>query len=160
MEYLANLVRRIGGWGMALGATFLVGMMVLIVASVIYRRIGHVIPGTYELSELMIVVTAAFALGYAALKKSHIVVKIVVERFSQRTRAILEAVMSLISLATWAAVAWTGVLLVSTRWLNEDSEMLSVPFLPFRLIFLFGLILFCLVYLIDMIRALRQAVSK
>lgn len=160
MEYLANLVRRMSGWGMALGATFLVGMMVLIVASVIFRRAGHIIPGTYELSELLIVVTVAFALGYAALKKSHIVVKFVVARFSQRTQAILEAVTSFISLATWAVVAWTGVIIVSKRWLREESEMLSVPFLPFRLIFLFGLILFCLVYLIDLFRALSQAVRK
>lgn len=145
---------------MALGAAFLVGMMVLITASVIYRRVGHVIPGTYELSELMIVVTAAFALGYAALKKSHIVIKVVVARFPQRAQAILEAVMSFISLATWAAVAWTGVLIVSKRWLNEESEMLSVPYLPFRLIFLLGLVLVCSIYLIDLIRALRQAVRK
>ena len=160
MEYLANLVRRIGGWGMAVGAASLVGVMVLIVASVIFRRAGHVVPGTYELTELMIVVTVAFALGYAALKKSHIVIKIVVARLPQRTQAILEAVMSFISLATWAAVAWAGFIIVSKRWLSENSETLSVPFLPFRLIFLFGLILLCLIYLIDIFRALSQAVKK
>ena len=145
---------------MALGAAFLVGMMVLITASVIYRRAGHVIPGTYELSELMIVVTAAFALGYAALKKTHIVIKVVVARFPQRAQAILEAVMSFICIATWAAVAWTGILILSKRWLNEESEMLSVPYLPFRLIFLLGVVLVCSIYLIDLIRALRQAVRK
>lgn len=145
---------------MAVGAASLVGVMVLIVASVIFRRAGHVVPGTYELTELMIVVTVAFALGYAALKKSHIVIKIVVARLPQRTQAILEAVMSFISLATWAAVAWAGFIIVSKRWLSENSETLSVPFLPFRLIFLFGLILLCLIYLIDIFRALSQAVKK
>ena len=142
---------------MALGAAFLVGMMVLITASVISRRAGHVIQGTYELCELMIVVTAAFALGYAALNKRHIVIKVVVERFPQRAQAILEAVMSFIALAAWATIAWTGFLILSERWLNEASETLAVPYLPFRLIFLVGLVLVCSVYLIDMIRALRQA---
>ena len=160
MQHLANLVRRMGGWGMAVGAVALVAMMVLIVASVILRRAGQVVPGTYELSELLIVVAVAFALGYAALEKSHIVVKIVVARFPQRAQAILAAVMSFIALATWAAVAWTGFIIVSKRWLGEESEMLSVPFLPFRLIFLFGLILLCSVYLIEIIKALRQAVRK
>jgi len=145
---------------MALGAAFLAGMMVLITASVISRRAGNVIQGTYELSELMIVVTAAFALGYAALNKTHIVIKVVVERFPQRAQAILGAVMSFISLATWAMVAWTGVLILSKRWLNEESEYLSVPYLPFRLIFLLGVVLVCSIYLIDLIRALRQAVRK
>jgi TRAP-type C4-dicarboxylate transport system permease small subunit len=145
---------------MALGAASLVGMMVLITASVIYRRAGHVIPGTYELSELMIVVTTAFALGYAALSKRHIVIKVVVERFPQRAQAILEAIMSFISLATWATVAWTGALILFKRWLNEASETLAVPYLPFRLIFLVGLVLLCSVYLIDLISALKQAVKK
>jgi len=145
---------------MALGAAFLVGMMVLITASVISRRAGNIIQGIYELSELMIVVTAAFALGYAALHKRHIVIRVVVERFPQRVQAILEAVMSFISLATWAMVAWTGFLILSQRWLNEASEYLSVPYLPFRLIFLLGLVLVCSVYLIDIIRALRQARNK
>ena len=145
---------------MTLGAAFLVGMMVLITASVISRRAGNVIQGTYELSELMVVVTAAFALGYAALNKTHIVIKVVVERFPQRAQAILGTVMSFISLATWAAVAWTGVLILSKRWLNEESEYLSVPYLPFRLIFLLGVVLVCSIYLIDLIRALRQAVRK
>ena len=145
---------------MTLGAAFLVGMMVLITASVISRRAGNVIQGTYELSELMVVVTAAFALGYAALNKTHIVIKVVVERFPQRAQAILGTVMSFISLATWAMVAWTGVLILSKRWLNEESEYLSVPYLPFRLIFLLGVVLVCSIYLIDLIRALRQAVRK
>jgi TRAP-type C4-dicarboxylate transport system permease small subunit len=145
---------------MALGAAFLVGMMVLITASVISRRAGHVIQGTYELSELMIVVTAAFALVYAALNKTHIVIKVVVERFPQRAQAILEAVMSFISLATWAMIAWTGFLILSQRWLKEASVDLSVPFLPFRLIFFIGLVLLCSVYLIDMVKALRRAGKK
>jgi len=145
---------------MALGATFLVAMMVLITAGVISRRVGNVIQGTYELSTLMIVVTAAFALVYAALEKRHIVIKVIVERFPRRAQAILEAVMSLISLATWAMIAWTGFLILSKRWLNEASEYLSVPYFPFRLIFLLGLVLLCSVYLIDMVRALRQAGKK
>ncbi|MBA7658421.1 hypothetical protein ES703_66372 [subsurface metagenome] len=160
MDYLANIVRRMGGWGMALGAAFLVGMMVLIVASVIYRLSGHVIAGSYELSELMIVVAVAFALGYAALKKSHVVVKIVVSRFPRRAQAIVEAFMSLISLATWALIAWAGFLILSERWLTEETDLLDVPYLPFRFVFLLGLLLFCLVYLIDLFRALIQAVRK
>ena len=160
MDYLANIVRRMGGWGMALGAAFLTGMMVLIVANIISRLSGHVIAGSYELSELMIVVAVAFALGYAALKKSHVVVKIVVSRFPQRAQSILEAFMSLISLATWALIAWAGFLILSERWLTEETDLLDVPYLPFRFVFLLGLLLFCLVYLIDLFRALSQAVRK
>ena len=160
MECFANIVRRISGIGTALGAAFLVGMMVLIVANIIYRLTGHVITGSYELSELLIVVTVAFALGYAALQKSHVEVKIVVSQLPQRWQAILEAFTSFLSMGTWAVIAWASSLILSERWLSEESEMLLVPFLPFRLVLLFGLILISLVYLIYMFMALRKAVMK
>lgn len=160
MGYFANIVRRISGIGTALGAAFLVGMMVLIVANIIYRLTGHVITGSYELSELLIVVTVAFALGYAALQKSHVEVKIVVSQLPQRWQAILEAFTSFLSMGTWAVIAWASSLILSERWLSEESEMLLVPFLPFRLVLLFGLILISLAYLIYMFMALRNAVMK
>lgn len=160
MEYFAYIVRRITGIGVALGAAFLVGMMVLIVANIIYRLTGHVITGSYELSELLIVVTVAFALGYAAVQKSHVVVKILVSRFPQRWQAILEAFTSFLSMGTWAVIAWASSLIFLERWLTEESEMLLIPFLPFRIVLLFGLVLIALVYLIYMVMALRKAVMK
>ena len=160
MDYVANIFRRLNRGGMAIGAAFLTGMMVLIVANIIYRLSGHVIPGSYEISELMIVVAVAFALGYAAVEKSHVVVKIVVSRFPQRWQSILEAFMSLISLATWAVIAWASVNVLSARWLTEETDLLDVPYLPFRIVWVLGLVMFCLVYLTDLFRALSQLVRK
>ena len=160
MEYLANIVRRINGAGVALGAAFLVGMTVLIVANIIYRLTGHVITGSYELSELMIVVTVAFALGYAGFQKSHVAVGILVSRFPQRWQAIVEAFTSFLSMGTWAVIAWASSLIFLDRWLTEESEMLLIPFLPFRIVLLFGLILLALVYLIYMVVALKKASLK
>lgn len=160
MDYVANIFRRLNRGGMAIGAAFLTGMMVLIVANIIYRLFGHVIPGSYEISELMIVVAVAFALGYAAAQKSHVVVKIVVSRFPPRTQAILEVLMSLISLATWAVIAWASTNVLSARWLTEVTDLLDVPYLPFRIVWVLGLVMFCLVYLTDLFRALSQSVRK
>jgi len=152
--------RRLSSGGMAIGAAFLTGMMFLVVANIIYRLFGHVIPGSYEISELMIVVAVAFALGYAAVHKSHIVVKIVVTRFSERRQAILTVLMSLISLATWAIIAWASYNVLSQRWLTEMTDLLDIPYLPFRMIFVLGLVVFCLVYVTDLVNALRQVVKR
>jgi len=157
---LLNFFRRLSTDSVAIGAAFLVGMMVLVVANIIYRLFGHVIPGSFELSELMIVVAVASALGYAAVHKSHIVVKIVVSRFSQRWQAIIEVLMSLISLATWAVIAWASFNVLSQRWLTEVTDLLDIPYLPFRMIFVVGLVLLCLVYVTDLFRALSQAVKR
>ena len=160
MEKFARLVHRILTVGMAIGGIFLVGMMVLIVANIVYRTSGHVINGSYELSELMIVVTAAFALGFAALHRSHVDVKIIVSYFPERIQTILEVFTSFLSMGTWAIVAWAGSLILWDRWLTEESEMLLIPFLPFRFVLLIGLILVALVYLLDMIFAVKKAVEK
>jgi len=152
--------RRLSSDGVAIGAAFLTGMMVLIVANIIYRLFGHVIPGSYEISTLMIVVAVAFALGYAAVHNSHIVVKIVVARFSQRWQSILGVLMSLISIGTWAVIAWASYNVLSQRWLTEMTDLLDIPYLPFRMIFVLGLVVFCLVYVTDLVNALRQVVKR
>lgn len=138
----------------------LVGVMLLIVANILYRMSNHVIPGSYELCELLIVVTASFALCFAAVSKSHVDVGIVVSQFSDRTRAILEVFTSLLSTATWGLVAWTSSIVLWDRWLTEESEMLLIPFLPFRIVLLIGLVLTALVYFMDMILAVKKALSK
>jgi TRAP-type C4-dicarboxylate transport system permease small subunit len=160
MDLFAKILRRTIGFGNAIGGAFLVGMMVLIVANIVYRIFGRVITGSYELSELMIVVAASFALGYAGLAKSHVDVKIVVEKFPERLQAILETFTSFLTMGTWGIIAYASAIIMIERWHSEVSEMLEVPNSPFRLILLIGLILVALVYLVDMISALRKAVKK
>lgn len=160
MDSFLSVIRRMTGWGMAVGAAFLTGMMILIVANVIYRLFGHVIPGSYEISTLMIVVTVAFALAYAAVQKTHVFVRILVLRFSDRRQAILTIFTSLISLSTWAFIAWASWIALSNKWLGELTDLLDVPYLPFRIIFVAGVALTCVVYLTDLLSALKQAVRR
>ena len=148
MDFFDNIIRRILGYGLALGSLFLMAMMVLIVANIITRLAGHVITGSFELSELMIFVTVAFALGYAALERSHVAVKIIQEKLPAIGQKITEIVNSFLAMCTWAITAWTGSIVLFERWHTEESEMLLIPFYPFRLILFIGLILVTIVYLI------------
>ena len=160
MRRVEHVIRSINGGGMTLGAVFLLAMMITVVANIIYRFFGHVIVGSYELVELMILVTVSFALGYTAQQKGHLVVNILVTRFPQRIQSILEAITSFISAATWGIIAWASAGILTERWLREQTEMLSVPYLPFRFIWLFGLILLCLVFLLWTYKASKEAVIK
>lgn len=160
MKYFANFVGRISGLGMAVGAVSLVGIMLLVVANIITRLCGSAIMGTFELINFMIVVTVAFALGYTALKKGHIVVEIVTSRFSPRVQAILEILTSIIGLGFWAVIAWATVMLMVESGFEEQTELLELSYLPFRSIFVLGLMLFFSVLLVNLYKALRQAVRK
>ncbi len=160
MEAFTKIIRRILDSGMVIGSIFLLFMMVLIVANIVYRMSGHVIKGSYELCELFIVVTASFALGYAALHKTHVDVNIVVARLPERLQKILKVVTSFLAMGTWALAAWAGSIILIDRWSTEESEMLLVPYYPFRLLLFIGLLLIALIYLINMVAAIKTAIKK
>jgi len=137
------------------------GAMVIGVTNIITRYAGRPVTGVYEISGLILVIAGGFGLVYAALTKSHITVPIVVSHLPQRLQTILKCFTSFISLSIWAIITWATFDLTCERlFVREESEILNIPYVPFRFIWLFALILFCLVYLLDLIKALRQLVRK
>jgi TRAP-type C4-dicarboxylate transport system permease small subunit len=146
--------------GVVIGGSFLTGMLLLIVANVIYRFTGSVIAGTYESVELMAVVVVIFALVYSATEKSDVVIDILVHRLSQRARLILSTITLFLTLGTWAIITWASMGVLVENWLNEKTSMLSIPYLPFRFVWVFGLSLLCLVILIILIKTIYRSRGK
>lgn len=144
---------------MAAGA-FLLGAMLLVVTGVIARFFNIAIVGSYELLQLMMAVTIAFALVYTALRKGHVVVKIVVSRFSVRTGAIVCILVSFLSLAIWVLIAGATAQLVYEQGLRAISETLEVPYLPFKIALILGLLLLSLSYISDIFEELKKVRGK
>jgi TRAP-type C4-dicarboxylate transport system permease small subunit len=160
MNRFAKIVHRMEGISVAIGICFLLGIMVLAVSNIISRACGNVIAGTYEIIGLAIVVTVVFALGYTELEKNHIVVRVLVDRFPQRVRAIVYIITSFISLGVWALIAWAAVAILRERWLMEESQLLEIPYFPIRFIWVLGLLVFCLVLLFNLLMLLSQRKGK
>jgi TRAP-type C4-dicarboxylate transport system permease small subunit len=160
MDYFAKLIHNTGRIVTIIGGALLVGIMLLIVANVFYRFFGGVIIGSYEIIELTIMPVAGFSLVYAAIWKTHVVVKILVSRFSKRIQAITESFASLLGIGLWGLMAWSTVGFFSGGRLLDRTEVLKIPFLPFRYVWVFGLLLFSLVILVGLYRALSRAVNK
>ncbi len=76
----------------------LAGVMFLIVANVISRRLFTPVPGTVELVEMSGAVLLAMAVAYTAIMKGHIMVGVLVDRFSPRVQAIVDLVVNTVSL--------------------------------------------------------------
>jgi len=160
METLAVLLRRITKGGVVLGGVFLIAGMLLLMSNIFGRFMHLVIPGSYELFELIMAIPVAFALVYAALQKTHVVVDLIVSRFPPRLGVAAEILTSLLSFAIWALIAWGGALLAYENGLKEMTDILEIPVLPFRIVWLFCLFLFCLTYLVDLSRAFRRLLEK
>jgi TRAP-type C4-dicarboxylate transport system permease small subunit len=161
MHWLAKITRRNGGIGVVIGAGCLVGIVLLIVANIIYRFFGGVIAGSYELIEVMVAVVAASAFVYATLEHGHVVINVIVNRFPQRMRAIAESITLATGLGLWALVAWANFGLIQEKALSgEKTLLLDIPIFPFRLFWELSLILVCLVLLVHLCKALSEVISK
>ena len=160
MNALAVLLERITKGGLVLGGAFLIAGMLLLMSNIFGRFLHLVIPGSYEMFELIMAIPVAFALVHAALQKTHVVVHLIVSRFPPRLGAATEIMTSLLSFAIWALIAWGGTSLAYENGLGEITDILELPVLPFRIVWLFCLFLFCLTYLVDLSRAFRRLLEK
>ena len=160
MNALADLLHRITRGGLFIGGVFLIVGMLLLMSNIFGRFVHFVIPGSYELFELIMVIPVGFALVYAALQKTHVAVHLIVSRFPPRLGILTEILAGLLSFAVWALIGWGGARLAWESGLEETTDTIGFPYLPFRIVWLFCLFLFCLTYLVDLFRAFRRLLAK
>jgi len=135
-----------------IGGVFLVSMVVLTCANIIFRLTWVPIRGTYELMGFFGALVTAFALGHTQLKKGHIAVDVLINTFSQKTKRILNAVNSAICLIFFGIAAWQ-IAVKATTLMNtgEITETLRIIYYPFTYAVAFGCLVLVLVLLTDLI---------
>jgi len=160
MGVLSDLVERITKWGVFAGGFFLLIAMMLHIFNILGRFANFVIPGSYEIFELIMVIPVGFALVYAALKKYHVAVDIIVSRFPPTLSVAAKILAFALSFAIWGLMVSAAAILAFETGLQELTETLEIPYLPFRIIWIFCLLLLSLSYLIDLSRAVRRFSNK
>lgn len=149
---------------LALGILLL--MMFLTVGDVIGRYlVGRLpffqpIPGTFELTEFMLVLIVFAALGYTQVRRGHISIDVVVSRFSPRTQSVIDSITYLLSLALFSLVTWQSAVYAHRLFEERDvSGILLVPIYPFLIVVALGSFLFCLVLLVNFLSSLAKVVK-
>jgi TRAP-type C4-dicarboxylate transport system permease small subunit len=133
-----------------LGGVAVLALMALATGNVCGRIFGVPYRGAYELVAFLGAVVTAFALGYTQRKKSHIVVDILTETFSEGVKNFLDAVSYLIGMVFFALISW-----VIFRWgitiarSGEVSETLKIAYYPFIFCVALGFAFLCLTLLLD-----------
>jgi len=158
MKTLVALVNRALA---AIAGLALIAMMLLTVADMVLRAFGHPIAGSYEIIGWLSAVAMALALGYTQLHKGHVAIDLVVERLRPRTRAVVQALVTLASLLLFVAVAWYvasyGVVLHRSGSLSETLKAIVYPWVYAVAIGCGGL---ALALLADFVRALARATGR
>ncbi|MFC1534496.1 TRAP transporter small permease subunit [Thermodesulfobacteriota bacterium] len=158
MDMKKSILDRITFVGTITGAAFLMIVMLVVVGNIFFRLSGSAIKGTYEMVELFIVVTIAFALVYTAYNSGHVIIQIVISRIPPHIRKISEIITTLLSLGFWVTVTCAAI-----NWIYETSLvgtertfLLGIPVLPFKLVWVLCLLLLFALTLVDLIKVVKK----
>ncbi len=130
------------------GASLLIGMMLLIVSDVFLRFLfNKPVQGSFELIEVLMGATVSLSIAYCGYKRGHVAVEIVTEQLSRGMRKFFELIHNLVCAAFFLVVA---VKSAQQAVVIKESEtvtaLLDIPIYPFIWVFVIGVLLLALVY--------------
>jgi TRAP-type C4-dicarboxylate transport system permease small subunit len=150
---LVEFMKHIALWMLAM-------MMFLTFADVLLRYVfNSPVPGATELIEFMMGIVVTFSVAYTAYKKSHIGVDLVIDRFPKKTRKLVACCASFLSFGLFALICWQTILLIFEDYhSNLTSAVLYLPVYPFTAAVALGLVILCLVLLVEFLSLLGEVV--
>jgi TRAP-type C4-dicarboxylate transport system permease small subunit len=152
-EFLVKALRIIGG-------ACLVGMMALTCIDVVLRKMGSPIFGSLDIVGFLAVIALAASMPYTHQQKGHVGVSLLVQKFSERTQAVIDSITSLVSLILFAIVSWQMWLYAKELYIKGDVSMaIQWPKYPFIYIVSFCFAILCLTILVDFLSQVRKAVK-
>ncbi len=159
MDFFDKFVRKLTLRTAYIGQAALAGVMFVIVANILLRRIWKPLPGTVEIVEILGAVLLALGVAYCAVTKGHIAVGVLVEKLSDRKEAVVESVTSFISLFFIGLLAWE-TMVYGSKMMEKGytTAHLLIPLYPFIYLVGFGFIMLALVLLMDFVKSLMAIV--
>ncbi len=157
MNYLQLVVRKVSIFGRNVAAVFLLAVVTIMCANVAYRAIGGIIPGTFDLVELLIIPAIGFALVTVEFQKRHTVVDMVTTHLPAGARNLLEIAVSIVSFFYWAALSWAGWKMLTRKMATgEATQLLQISVTPFRIVWVFTLLWVCVVIVWNVTKMLKR----
>ena len=139
------------------GGVFLVAMICLTCANIFFRIVWFPIRGTFEFMGYFGAVVTAFALAYTEMKRGHIAVDVLVNRFSPKAQKVLLVVNSTVCFFFFAVATWHIIEKANTlRKTGEVTETLQIIYYPFTYAVGLGFGALCLVLLASALKTLFQ----
>jgi TRAP-type C4-dicarboxylate transport system permease small subunit len=160
-DHFEKVVARISRILNNIGMAFLMLLMLLITADVLLRTaLNRPILGTNELAEFIMIIVVYLAVGYAQHIKAHVSIDLLTSRFPKRSQAIVDSFIYFLSLGICSLMVWQAFVNMKRLLnINRVSDVLNFPVAPFQLVLAIGLIIFCLVLLLDFLHSLRKGIK-
>ena len=159
-----DIITRISGVMAAIGAIIFGGMMIITVVDVVGRKFFlHPLQGAVEIIGLTLVIGGTFGLGYTQLIRMHIRINIITDKFPAKVQSGLWAFLCLISMVSSGLIAWKAFLKVHdlyTTVLGSKTDILALPLWPIIAAMGFGFAWAAFIFLIDLVRSIREVVKR
>jgi TRAP-type C4-dicarboxylate transport system permease small subunit len=137
----------------------LFAMMVTMTIHVVGRKLGHPVPGAFEISEQLMMVVFAFPLAEITRRKDHITFELVSDRFPPALRKWMAIAGALAGLVVFAPLAWQAWRIALEMYAMGEYRqgMVNVPIWPFRVLLAIGLTLFSVQLAVNCIAHIRRS---
>jgi len=144
-----------------IGSAVLALLVLMLIYTIIARRAFNApLMGSFELTELCLVVIIFTILAFDSLKHESMIVELVVNLFPERSRLVLAPIILLLSVSMLALLSWQ---LFSqgqrVQGFHQTTRILQIPIFPFLYLAAFGVLLLALVYLKHFLQSLDKAVN-
>jgi TRAP-type C4-dicarboxylate transport system permease small subunit len=160
MEKFEKILKWTIGKLTAIGFTAMLLMVLIMVINIILRPLGHAILGTYEAVQLLIVIAVAFALGYAAIEKTHVNMDMVIVHLPKSVRRVLFIFTMILTLGVWGGITWFGFnFAIEETLIREHTSIMEWPIYPLRFVFSIGAGIMCLVLILQIYKAFKRSDS-
>jgi TRAP-type C4-dicarboxylate transport system permease small subunit len=146
---------------LAWAGVFLLGMIGLTCANIVSREVWRPVPGSFELMGFAGAVVAALALGTTQMRRGHIAVDVLVQRFPRRIRRLLAGVNHLVCGLFFGLITWRLVVKAATDLRSGVlSETLRIVYYPFVGVVALGAAAMALVFLVELLRSLGAGTGR
>jgi len=149
LRFLSKILNFIAG-------VALTGMMLLTVADVSLRALGHPLIGTYEIVALSLAVVIGFGIPKVSLDKGHVFMEFLMEKLSPRGKDLMNTFTRLLVLMLFIFIGY-NLCNVGAEFhaSGEVSPTIKLPFYPVAYGVAVCCFLECLVFIVDIFRIWR-----
>ena len=142
-------VQRISTIALWSGASALLLLALVIVATALARTLGWVMAGSSEVVDVAIIVVASTALVAGTAAGSHPSVHILTSRMHPDRQKHLKIAASMLACAFFALLCYeSGVILIRYAKLGESTQLLRISITPFRVVWVMSLATICVLLLL------------
>ena len=158
-QILTIIVTPVAKWTNYIGAAVLTAMMALTGIDVIGRYfLSSPVPGSFEITELLMAVMISLGLGYCTFERGHVSVDLLTLKLPRRGQAIAGFIAVIAFLVLYLLITWQTVCRVQS-FIDKKTitNVLYIPYFPFAIVVVFGFAVLCLVLLRDAVEYLLEA---